>query len=103
MSFAIAIFFGLSSGAAAILLHQSLMPLGVIFGVLLSYFSIWYVGRCTGKRIFKLLAAFIWALVILRAGTYGVGRELLLQGDNAGAVLLVLGLVAVTTATIRRA
>lgn len=98
-----AIFFGLSSGVAAILLHQSLMPVGVILGVLLSYFSIWYVGRYTGKRIFKLLAAFVWIIVILRAGTYGVGRELLLQGDNAGAVLLVLGLVAVTTAAIRRA
>jgi hypothetical protein len=103
MPFAIAIFFGLSSSVASILLHQSLAPLGVILGVILSYFSIWYVGRYTGKRIFKLLAALIWALIMLRAGTYGVGRELLVQGDSAGASLLIMGLVAVTLATYRRA
>ena len=99
----IALFFGLSSGVAAILLHQSLPPLGLILGLTLSYFSIWYVGRYTGKRFYKVIAAFAWLAIVLRAGTFGVGRELLIQGDSAGAALMVLGLLALALAIYRRA
>jgi hypothetical protein len=58
MQILVALFFGLSSGFASVLLHQSLPPFGLILGLLLSYFSIWYVGRYTGKRIYKVFAAF---------------------------------------------
>lgn len=98
-----AIFFGFSSGLAAVLLHQSLPPLGLILGLTLTYFSIWYVGRYTGKRIFKVVAAFIWIAVAIRAGTFGVGKELLIQGDSIGAALMVLGLITVVLASYRRA
>lgn len=98
-----ALFFGLSSGVAAILLHQSLPPLGLILGLILSYFSIWYVGRYSGKRIYKVLAAFAWLAIVFRAGSFGVGQELLIQGDSVGAALMVIGLIAVFLATIRRA
>lgn len=98
-----ALFFGLSSGVAAILLHQSLPPLGLILGLVLSYFSIWYVGRYSGKRIYKVLAAFAWLAIVFRAGSFGVGQELLIQGDSVGAALMVIGLIAVFFATIRRA
>lgn len=98
-----ALFFGISSGVAAVLLHQSLQPLGLILGLTLSYFSIWYVGRYTGKRIYKILAAFAWVLIALRAGSFGVGQELLIQGDSIGAALMVLGLLTVTLAAYRRA
>jgi hypothetical protein len=99
----VAIFFGLSSGLAAVLLHQSVPPLGLILGLTLSYFSIWYVGRFTGKRIYKIFAACAWLVIALRAGTFGVGRELLIQGDSLGAALMILGLISVVLAAYRRA
>jgi hypothetical protein len=102
MQILIALFFGLSSGTASILLHQSLPPLGLILGLTLSYFSIWYVGRYTGKRIYKVIASFAWLAVVLRAGTFGVGRELLIQGDAVGAGLMVLGLMVLALAIYRR-
>jgi hypothetical protein len=103
MQFLTALFFGASSGVAAVLLHQSLPPLGLILGLTLSYFSIWYVGRYTGKRSYKFLAAFIWVLIALRAGSFGVGQELLIQGDSIGAGIMTLGLLAIGLAAIRRA
>ena len=98
-----ALFFGASSGIAAVLLHQSLPPLGLILGLTLSYFSIWYVGRYTGKRKYKFLAAFTWVLIASRAGSFGVGQELLIQGDSIGAALMILGLITVGLAALRRA
>lgn len=102
MQIATALFFGVSSAVASILLHQSLPPFGLILGLTLSYFSIWYVGRYTGKRMYKVVALFIWIAVIARAGSFGVGQELLIQGDSVGAALLVLGLLSVTAAAARR-
>lgn len=98
-----ALFFGASSGVAAVLLHQSLPPLGLILGLTLSYFSIWYVGRYTGRRNYKFLAALAWVLIALRAGSFGVGQELLIQGDSIGAALMILGLITVGLAALRRA
>jgi hypothetical protein len=103
MQILIALFFGISSGLAATLLHQSVPPLGLILGLTLSYFSIWYVGRYTGKRIYKILAACAWVVIALRAGTFGVGQDLLIQGDSLGAALMVLGLIVVALADFRRA
>lgn len=103
MNFLAALFFGLISAIASVLLHQSLPPFGLVLGLLLSYFSIWYVGRYTGKRIYKALSVIIWIAIIARAGSFGVGKELLIQGDSVGASLLVLGLIAVTLAAARRA
>ena len=102
MQILIALFFGISSGLAAVLLHQSLPPLGLILGLTLSFFSIWYVGRYTGKRIYKFLAVCAWVVIAMRAGTFGVGRELLIQGDSLGAALMVLGLMTVALAAYRR-
>jgi hypothetical protein len=61
------------------------------------------VGRYTGKKIYKILAACAWIAIALRAGTFGVGRELLIQGDSLGAALMVLGLLIVLLAAYRRA
>lgn len=103
MQILIALFFGISSGLAAVLLHQSVPPLGLILGLTLSFFSIWHVGRYTGKRIYKFLAVCAWVVIAMRAGTFGVGRELLIQGDSLGAALMVLGLMTVALAAFRRA
>ena len=44
-----------------------------------------------------------WVVIALRAGTFGVGRELLIQGDSLGAALMILGLIVVALAAYRRA
>jgi len=38
----------------------------------------------------------------MRAGSFGVGQELLIQGDTAGSALLTLGFVAGLLAIFRK-
>ena len=82
------------SALGAVLIHQTLPPLGVSFAILGSITAIWWVGRYTGKRRYKFLAFSIWVAVIFRAGSFGVGHELLVQGDPQGSALLLIGFIA---------
>jgi hypothetical protein len=43
-----------------------------------------------------------WLAVIAKAGSFGVGNELLIQGDNPGSALLALGFIAGIFAVARR-
>lgn len=96
------ILFGAITAIASVLLHQSAPPLGLLLALLLTYLTIWYVGRYTGKKLYKVIASFAWFAVIFRAGNYGVGMELLILGDGVGTGLLFLGLATVVTATVRK-
>jgi hypothetical protein len=98
----LSIFMGAISALAAILIHQSLQPWGLIIGLLLTFSAIWFVGRETGKKSYKALASVAWFGVIVRAGSYGVGHELLILGDGVGTGLLFLGLATVVLATIKK-
>jgi hypothetical protein len=40
--------------------------------------------------------------VIVRAGSFGVGQELLIQGDNAGSALLLIGFLLGIFAAVRK-
>jgi hypothetical protein len=93
---------GLITAATSILLHQTLPPLGIILGLTSTYFGIWSIGRWYGKRTLKLIASLTWLAVITRAGTFGAGQELLVQGDGAGSTLLLFGAATVFAATIAR-
>jgi hypothetical protein len=42
-------------------------------------------------------------MVIIRAGTFGVGQELLIQGDNSGTALLFIGFILGIIAVLQRA
>lgn len=95
----------LAGAVAAIittLLHQSLQPWGLFLGLAFTYSAIWWVGRESGGKRLKALAAAIWLLFIYRAGTFGEGQEILIIGDNAGTALFLLGLFTVIAATLRR-
>lgn len=98
--------FSLLSGAAtaaiAILLHQSLPPLGVIASLALTYSAIWGIGRHYQSRLLKWVSAFGWIVVILRGSAFGVGQELLIQGDGVGSTLLLLGTLTVLIAVAAR-
>jgi hypothetical protein len=88
---------------SATLIHQTLPPFGAAFGILATYLGIWYLGRYFGKRRYKFYALIAWFFVIARAGSFGVGNELLIQGDNPGTALLTLGFFAGLIAIARRA
>ena len=88
-------------GAASVLLHSAYVPMGVLLALLGSGVGIWLIGRAWGLRRYKVLAGIAWAFMTLRAGSPGVGGELLVQGNFAGNALVVAGfamlVIAVTT------
>lgn len=102
MRYLLAIIYGAAAAVPAILLHQTLPPLGIIVGLLFSYLAIWLVGRSFGARFFKFIAAIGWIAVIFRASTYGTGQELLVQGDGVGSTLLLVGTLVVLIAVAAR-
>lgn len=87
----LAFIFGAITCAAAVLLHQTLPPLGLIAGLTGTALSMWWIGRKFGAKRYKKYAALGWVLVIYQAATFGTGHELLVQGDNSGTSLLLLG------------
>jgi len=86
----------------ATLIHQPLPPLGLLISLGATFAAIWWVGRYFGKKRYKLWALLGWLIVIVRAGTFGVGQELLIQGDNAGSALLVVGFLLGSVAAVRK-
>jgi len=80
-------------GAAATLLHSAYFPAGLMLALLGSGVGIWILGRAWGLRRYKVLASAGWILVTLRAGTPGIGDELLIQGNFVGNALVVCGFV----------
>jgi hypothetical protein len=102
MQFIFALISGAAAGVAAILLHQSLPPFGVIASLLITYLSIWSIGRKYGKRCYKWGAALGWFAILIRASTFGTGQELLVQGDGVGSTLLLLGTLVVLAAVAAR-
>lgn len=93
---------GAATAAIAILLHQSLPPYGVAASIALTYSAIWAIGRHYQSRALKWAAALGWIALILRGSSFGVGQELLVQGDGVGSTLLLLGAIAVLLALAAR-
>jgi hypothetical protein len=102
MKFLFSLFFGAAIATSATLIHQTLPPLGVAVGIIATYLGIWYIGRRYGKRRYKLYALIAWLLVIGKAGSFGVGQELLIQGDNQGSALLMIGFITGVVAVLGR-
>ena len=102
MRFLIAVIYGAASGVIAILLHQSIPPVGVIASLLITYLSIWSIGRRYGRRLYKWGAALGWFAITIRASTFGAGQELLVQGDGVGSTLLLLGTLTALAAVAAR-
>lgn len=102
MKFLYAIALGAATALGATLIHQTLPPFGVSLGIFTTYVMIWWVGRNCGKRRYRVFALAAWFFVIARAGSFGAGQELLIQGDNAGSALLTLGFLAGVAALFRK-
>jgi uncharacterized membrane protein (UPF0136 family) len=103
MKFVFSLLFGACVAVAATLIHQTIPPFGVIVAIIATYVAIRYIGRRYGKRRYKFYALVGWFAVILRAGSFGVGNELLIQGDNPGSALFTLGFLTALIATLPRA
>jgi hypothetical protein len=96
------LFFGAAIAVSATLIHQTIPPLGVVVGIFATYLAIWYIGRHFGLRRYKLYALIAWLLVIGKAGSFGAGKELLIQGDNQGSALLMIGFLVGVIAVLQR-
>jgi hypothetical protein len=94
--------FGALIAIAATLIHQSIPPFGVSIAIISSFTAIWWIGRRYGKKRYKFFSLFGWLIVIIRAGTFGVGQELLIQGDNAGSTLLFIGFLTGLLAALKK-
>ena len=102
MKFLYAIALGAATALGATLIHQTLPPFGVALGIFTTYVMSWWVGRYCCKRRYRVFALAAWFFVIARAGSFGAGQELLIQGDNAGSALLTLGFCAGVAALFRK-
>ena len=102
MKFLFSLLFGASVAVSATLIHQTLPPLGVAVGIAATYAGIWYIGRRYGKRRYKFFALLGWLIIISRAGSFGEGNELLIQGDNPGSALLMFGFLIGIVAILPR-
>ncbi|HEX7405978.1 MAG TPA: hypothetical protein VF307_08670 [Candidatus Nanopelagicaceae bacterium] len=89
-------------GSAAVLLHDAYRPWGLLFALFGTGVGIWLVGRAWGLRRYKFLAAVAWCAVFLRAGSLGIGGELLVQGNSMGNALMIGGLVTLVLAIVAR-
>ncbi len=90
---------GILIGIAAVLLHIFYPPFGLILALLGTAATIWAIGRHFGARKYKLIASITWGLILWRASTFGVGNELLVQGNSQGSALVFLGVVALFIVT----
>jgi hypothetical protein len=87
-------------GASATLLHTFFFPIGLIFGLLGTFVGIWAIGRQSRQRRFKILATLFWVVIVVNGATVGVGGELLIQGDLAGSLLVLLGTLTLLLAIL---
>lgn len=97
-----AILLGALAGITAVLIYQTLPPIGILVALGSTYAAIWWVGRETGKKIYKAIAAITWFMMIYRAGTFGVGDEILVLANNLGTSLFFLGTATALISTLRR-
>jgi hypothetical protein len=90
---------GVLTAIAAVLLHIFYPPVGLIIALLGSASTIWAIGRNYGSRSYKLIASIAWILILWRASSFGVGNELLVQGNSEGTALVFLGFIALFIVT----
>ncbi len=95
-----AFIFGAALGASSVFLYSLYPPVGLVFSIGASAIGVWAAGRIWGKRIYKVLAATAWAIVVLRAGFPGINDEYLLQGNTTGISLINFGFIALVIAIL---
>jgi hypothetical protein len=92
------IFVGTVTAIAATFLHLFLPPFGIALALTGTVTSFWALGRKFGKRRYKVVAAIGWSAIFLRASSFGVGKEILVQGDTLGNAFFLLSFIALAIA-----
>lgn len=100
MRFFYSIFLGAALGAASIFIHASVPPFGLIMSLVATGTGIWSIGRMWGRRSLKVLASFIWTLVVLRAGFPGASDEYLIEASTVGTSLINIGFLVLLIAIL---
>lgn len=100
MKFFYSIFFGAALGASSIFIHASAPPFGLILSLVATGTGIWCIGRKWGRRSLKVIASFIWILVVLRAGYPGASDEYLIASSAVGIALMNIGFLVLVTAIL---
>jgi len=100
VKFFYSIFLGTALGAASIFIHASVPPVGLILSLVATGTGIWSIGRIWGRRSLKVLASFIWTLIVLRAGFAGASNEYLIEASTVGISLINIGFLVLLTAII---
>lgn len=95
-----AIIFGVVLGFSATLLHNSFEPFGFISSLLLTFLGVRFIGKAYFLLRYQILTAISWLAVVMKAGTLGVGDELLIYGNTYGNLFLVGGFIALLLALI---
>ncbi|NBU93509.1 MAG: hypothetical protein EBS18_02975 [Actinobacteria bacterium] len=100
MRYIYSLIFGAFLGFAATILHNAWQPIGFVLALLLTYLGIKLLGVKYYFRRFKVVASLAWLLVVIRAGTPGLGDELLIYGNTYGNVFLLFGFVVAFIAVV---
>ncbi len=85
-------------GAAAVIIHNAFVPVGLILALLGTGVGIWAIGKAWGLRRYRVLAVLVWAGVVIRGALSGVGGELLVVGNIAGNTLIFAGVATLALA-----
>jgi hypothetical protein len=100
VKFFYSIFLGAALGAASIFIHASVPPFGLILSLVATGTGIWSIGRMWGRRSLKVLAGFMWTLVVLRAGFPGTSDEYLIEASTVGTSLINIGFLVLLIAIL---
>ena len=93
MKFFYSIFLGAALGAASVFIHASLPPFGLILSITATFTGIWSIGRMWGRRSLKVVASFVWTIVVLRASFPGASDEYLIAANSVGVSLINIGFI----------
>jgi len=93
-----ALIVGVATGVAAIFLHLFAPPFGVALSIIGTFLAIWSLGRTYGKRAYKAIAALGWMVIFWKGASFGVGKEILIQGNSLGNIFLFFSFIALIVA-----
>jgi hypothetical protein len=88
----------IATAAAATFLHKFAPPFGLVISIAGTFTAIWVIGRIYAARRFKVFAAIGWSVIFFQAASFGVGKELLVQGDNLGNAFFFISFAALVIA-----
>ena len=100
MRYFYSIILGAALGASSVFIYSFYPPFGVLLSIIASFLGVWSTGRLWGKRVFKIIVAAVWSLVVLRAGFPGINNEYLIQGNSTGYSLINFGFIALAIAIL---